>query len=237
MLKYILLVLLVTVSCLSQAELVKQSKSGICHDSSSAWFNKTKNFTAFDSVKNCLENGGRLPRSTKALATVKKDNLQYSSVYDRKSWKHWTDDDRDCQDTRQEVLIKASSIPVKFKTSKKCKVKSGKFYDPFSNKKWTDPSDLDADHIVPLAWAHRHGAANWSKKEKKVFANDFSNLIAVEDNLNQSKSAQGPDQWLPPNHSYRCEYIARFDGIVKKYNLVYISSEKRTITKMLNKCG
>ena len=178
-----------------------------------------------------------MPRNTKAVATAKKSNVKYSAVYDRKSWQHWIDADNDCQDARQEVLIKASSTPVKFKTSKECKVKSAKIYDPFSDKIWTDPSDLDVDHIVPLAWAHRHGGSNWSKKQKKFFANDFSNLIAVEDNLNQSKSAQGPDQWLPPNHSFRCEYIARFDAIVNKYKLIYLSSEKRSITKMLNKCG
>jgi len=229
--------LLIVNSNMIHAELVKQSKSGICHDSSSAWFNKTKNFTAYESIKNCMADGGRLPKSSKATSIAKKNNIQYSTLYNRHDWKHWSDNDRDCQDTRQEVLIKSSSIPVTFKTSKECKVESGSWYDYFSAKTWSNPSDLDVDHIVPLAWAHGHSASGWSKDKKELFANDFENLLAVEDNLNQSKSAQSPDTWLPPNQSYRCAYIKHFDRIVTKYHLVYSSSEKRTITKMLSKCG
>ena len=45
--------------------------------------------------------------------------------YNRSNWKHWIDVDKDCQNTRDEVLIRDSIIPVKFKTRKKCKVKSG----------------------------------------------------------------------------------------------------------------
>lgn len=231
------LVVFVMVSNSSHAELVKQSKSGICHDSSSAWFNKTKNYTPYDSVKSCIKNGGRLPKGSKAINRAKKENIKFSTLYDRHDWKHWSDDDRDCQDTRQEVLIASSSTPVIFKTRKKCKVKSGTFYDYFSDKTWSNPSDLDVDHIVPLAWAHGHGGSKWSKQKKKTFANDFDNLLAVEDNLNQSKSAQSPDTWLPPNHSYRCDYIRHFDRIVNKYSLIYAPSEKRTISKMLSKCS
>ena len=106
----------------------------------------------------------------------------------------------------------------------------------FQLKTWTNPSDLDVDHIVPLAWAHGHGAGKWPKSKKKAFANDFQNLLAVEDSLNQSKRAKGPDQWMPPNYKYRCKYVTKFDVIVSKYSLKYAPSEKRTIGKMLTIC-
>lgn len=45
---------------------VKKSNSGICHDTSSASYNRTKNFEVFNTIEACLESGGRLPKSTSA---------------------------------------------------------------------------------------------------------------------------------------------------------------------------
>jgi len=45
---------------------VKKSISGVCHDSSSASYNRTKNFEVFNTIEACLESGGRLPKSTSA---------------------------------------------------------------------------------------------------------------------------------------------------------------------------
>ena len=42
--------------------------------------------------------------------------------YDRKTYHHWIDEDRDCQNARHEVLIEESLSTVGFKTSKDCRV-------------------------------------------------------------------------------------------------------------------
>ena len=55
-------------------------------------------------------------------------------AYDRKAWKHWVDEDRDCQNARHEVLITESTSPVVFKTEKGCRVVSGSWDDPYSGK-------------------------------------------------------------------------------------------------------
>ena len=41
---------------------VKKSKSGICHASSSPHYERTKNFTPFKTLDECLKSGGRLPK-------------------------------------------------------------------------------------------------------------------------------------------------------------------------------
>ena len=43
-------------------ELIKKSRSGICHDKSSRWYYRTKHFRPFDSIEKCLRSGGRLPK-------------------------------------------------------------------------------------------------------------------------------------------------------------------------------
>ncbi len=41
---------------------VKKSKSGICHNQQSRSYKRTKSFAPFDTVEECLESGGRLPK-------------------------------------------------------------------------------------------------------------------------------------------------------------------------------
>ena len=55
--------------------------------------------------------------------------------YNRKDYRHWIDEDRDCQNTRNEVLIQESLESVTYKSSKGCKVSSGKWYGVNSRDK------------------------------------------------------------------------------------------------------
>ncbi len=73
-------------------------------------------------------------------------NVVVYPEYLRKQWKHWTDADGDCQDTRQEVLIEESEISITFKTyiyhmdisTEECKVASGRWTDPSSGEVFTE---------------------------------------------------------------------------------------------------
>lgn len=40
---------------------VKKSSSGICHGEGTTYYNQTKKFTAYDSIDECLDSGGRMP--------------------------------------------------------------------------------------------------------------------------------------------------------------------------------
>ena len=46
----------------------------------------------------------------------------FISVYSREDWPHWIDEDGDCQNTRQELLIAASLVPVQFTNANHCTV-------------------------------------------------------------------------------------------------------------------
>lgn len=45
-----------------EAEVVKMSQSGVCHDTSSRHYTRVKNFKPYDSIQACLDDGGRIPK-------------------------------------------------------------------------------------------------------------------------------------------------------------------------------
>jgi hypothetical protein len=89
---------------------VKQSSSGICHGKTSPLYNRTKKYEGFDSLASFIKNGGQLPKSkTKRIDRVTDEAVEqgnaFVSLYDRSDWPHWLDTDKDCQNTRHEMLI------------------------------------------------------------------------------------------------------------------------------------
>lgn len=159
--------------------------------------------------------------------------------YDRKLYGNtWGDADKDCQDTRQEVLIQESLTPVILDT-KGCKVISGKWYDPYTAKVFEDPRDLDIDHFIPLKEAHVSGAALWPKDRKESYANftdDPDHLIAVYKSANRSKGAKDPVQWMPDNASFHCQYLARWVSLKAKWNLSMDKVEREQVMNRLKAC-
>ena len=87
--------------------------------------------------------------------------------YDRGDWKHWVDEDGDCQDARQEVLVEESLTPVTFETDRQCRVETGRWYGAFTGVYVEDPGDLDIDHLVPLKNAYLSGAWAWNPAMKE----------------------------------------------------------------------
>ncbi len=158
------------------------------------------------------------------------------SPYNRKDWPHWIDADRDCQNTRQEILIAISRVPVKFKDARHCTVVSGEWFGVYTGKTFNKASDVDIDHIVPLAHAHRHGADKWTRDQRRTFANNFENLLVVDDSANQSKSDQAPHEWSPPRKDYWCEYGRRWQRIKEKYRLWFSDLERKTLELLAETC-
>jgi len=143
------------------------------------------------------------------------------SGYDRSEWKHWTDADGDCQDARQEVLVRQSEVPVAFEDGRECRVASGRWTCPYTGEVVTDPSALDVDHVVSLREAYDTGGAEWDASRKEAFANDLDSpeLLAVTASSNRSKGSRGPEDWMPPSAQARCRYLKARVSVQLKWGL------------------
>src|SRR5690554_2027211 len=91
---FAILVALCFAQVTANAGTVKQSTSGLCHPPQSSWYERTHNYTSFDTIQACLDVGGRLPKGL-SLASLSDgdatsmgniDQLTYQrSALDRKS--------------------------------------------------------------------------------------------------------------------------------------------------------
>lgn len=172
--------------------------------------------------------------ATEVLAQLTVAN-EVGAGYDRDLFRHWTDEDGDSCDTRQEVLIRDSRSTPQIDPYR-CKVIAGTWYSPYDGAVWEDPSDVDIDHVVALKEAWDSGAWQWSSEKRRAFANDLSDsrsLMAVTDSVNQSKGDRDPSQWMPPRRDYRCSYISLWLSVKARWSLAVDQSEAGMIRALL----
>ena len=58
----ILIVFFLLVGCDSASVPVKKSKTNICHKKGSKYYDQTKHFKVYNTIKDCIDSGGRLPK-------------------------------------------------------------------------------------------------------------------------------------------------------------------------------
>lgn len=97
-------------------------------------------------------------------------------------------------------------------------------------------TDVQIDHVVPLGEAWRSGASGWKDSERAEFANDLRNLLAVDGPTNQGKGDDDPAHWLPPQESYRCQYVGHYVDVKYDYRLHVDTTERRAIVSVLVEC-
>lgn len=92
--------------------------------------------------------------------------------------------------------------------------------------------------MVPLAEAWRSGAADWSKDDRKKFANDLTRpqLLAVSASSNRSKGDQNPADWMPTETSFHCDYVKAWIAVKSYWALTIDTAEKAALQKELNAC-
>ena len=159
--------------------------------------------------------------------------------YVREDWKHWIDEDKDCQNTRHEVLIEESLKAVTFKSDKQCQVATGEWLAPFTGDTVTDATKLDVDHMIPLKNAHDSGGWAWDAGMKSAYANEMAysdHLIAVTASANRKKGAKGPEGWKPPNQDYWCDYAIDWVQIKADWGLSATKAEWTALQAMIATC-
>jgi hypothetical protein len=179
---------------------------------------------------------GTLAQAVAAVPTAAEAN----TGYDRTLFKHWVDANGDCQNARAEVLISEAEpdTPLTYTTSGKCTVSTGRWFSYYDRVSWTLASDVDIDHMVPLAEAWGSGASGWTSARREAYANDlgdYRTLVGVTDNVNQSKSDQDPSTWLPTYD--KCRYVAEWVAVKIRWGLTADSAEKSVLNSYAASCS
>jgi hypothetical protein len=158
----------------------------------------------------------------------------HQSSYDRDLFPHWITISGSCN-AREEVLQRDG---VNVVVNSSCAPTSGTWVSPYDGATWTDPADVDIDHMVPLAEAWSSGAWAWTTARRQGYANDLGGpeLWAVTDNVNQAKGDKDPAEWQPSRTTFRCTYARAWIQVKWYYGLTVDTAEKSALTSMLNSC-
>ena len=154
----------------------------------------------------------------------------------------WADVDRNGCDTRNDILKRDLTKEVFKEKTSGCTVLSGILVDPFSGETINfvqgakTSSEVQIDHLVALSNAWQTGAFKLTPEQRKAFANDPLNLLAVKGRLNSQKGDGDAATWLPPLKSYRCDYVSRQIAVKLKYKLWFTAPEKEAMIRILKTC-
>jgi len=145
----------------------------------------------------------------------------------------WIDADGDGCDTRCEVLrtTRLPDLPG---------LPAGGWLSAFDGYTTDDPSELDIDHLVPLAEAWRSGASTWDGPRRLAFANDVEHpgaLVAVTAASNRSKSDKDPAGWQPSNTDAWCDYVTAWVTTKLRWKLTADEPEAQALSNMAKAQG
>ncbi|MGP9816866.1 HNH endonuclease family protein [Glutamicibacter sp. 363] len=151
----------------------------------------------------------------------------------------WEDVDRNGCDQRNDVLARDLTNVIFKQGTRDCVVLSGTFKDPYTGETIEHVrggGKVDIDHVVALGQAWASGAQQLTEQERTWLANDPMNLMASDASANRQKGDKEASAWLPPNKSFRCEYVSRQIMVKSKYKLSVTKAEKNAMIVVLNSC-
>jgi hypothetical protein len=166
-----------------------------------------------------------------------------SEAYNRRyHFGSWVNDpfDQTCYNTRAKILMKTSEVPVTFKEHNRCMVDKGRWQDPYTGLVRHEARDIQIDHVVPLKNAFDSGAWTWNAEQRCLFANFMANdyhLMPVDGYENMSKGDSAPDQYLPPQRRYVCDYLRSWLKIKLIWKLEMTAPEAQSIRQAVKDYG
>lgn len=176
------------------------------------------------------------PSSTAPLAALAIDDHPNSAGYERIYFmpgNRWQDPDGNGCNARQDALRAQSLVAI---TAGRCSTAGGRWSLVYVVGETTDPADVDADHVVPLANAWRSGARSWPTDRLVRYAADPTVLWIVDDGANQAKADRGPEAWRPAVRGIWCEYARRWVSIKVSYHLTATTPERDALGQMMEEC-
>lgn len=178
-------------------------------------------------------NGTKITLRLRAAIKNLPVRAEVRSGYVRTKFKLWDDVDHDCQDARAEVLVQESKVS----TTGPCTIATGRWLSYYDGQVLTNASDLDIDHVVPLAEAWDSGARNWTAAKREAYANDLTDkrtLVAVSASANRSKGDRDPAEWMPAYG--QCRYVKQYVVVKVRWGLSVDRTEKRALRDIAAGC-
>ncbi len=181
-------------------------------------------------------------RAADVLETLPVKGRAAANGYDRSAFgQAWLDVDGNGCDTRNDILRR--DLPdARFTEGSRCRVGAGSFQEPYTGRtiefqRGAESSKaVQIDHVVALGDAWQKGAQLLTAVQRQHLANDPLNLIAVDGQANQDKSASDAATWLPPNKAFRCHYVARQISVKAAYGLWVTPAERDAMRRVLGAC-
>jgi hypothetical protein len=177
------------------------------------------------------------PEPLAELLTLLPTAAEDRSGYERSLFVHWIDADGDGCDTRHEVLIAEAIVAPS--VGARCSLSGGRWFSAYDGLSFSDPADLQIDHVVALAEAWDSGASAWTATRREAFANDLGEpweLIAVSAASNQAKSDSDPADWLPPASADECPFLSAWIATKVRWNLAVDQRERDALATEVADC-
>lgn len=138
--------------------------------------------------------------------------------------------------TNDDILIRQLTT---VSMADRCNVATGMLRDPYTGatQQYTHgTTTIQVDHVVSVENAWQTGARYLAAAQRRNFANDPLNLLAVNASDNLAKSSKDFAEWTPHSVQFICTYGAIQIEVKNKYGLWVTPVEQRALRHALTRC-